>query len=204
MSDKDFEQLSALLDDEAEWQPSFVKRAAADAELRGKWSRYSLARDAMHSDEYRVQLGADFNAKLSAALDAEPAIFAPKALPSRESKSSATVKRWAAGVAVAATVAGVTLVSLQQLTGSGVGGADQSVASNTAREPIVSAPVTLVSSPSNVSTRWVLPSSEAVRDVQLEQRLNGLYSQHVEQSGRGVVQGVLPYSRLVGKDEIND
>ncbi|MBX2879967.1 MAG: hypothetical protein KTR32_08550, partial [Granulosicoccus sp.] len=53
---------------------------------------------------------------------------------------------------------------------------------------------------SNVGSYWVSPeSSERVRD---EQRLNMMLSRHLDNSPTSGREGLLPYSRLVGYDEM--
>jgi sigma-E factor negative regulatory protein RseA len=101
------EQLSALLDGElpeAEVAMA-VRRVTRDEAMRATALRYSLIGDALR-DELPAGRPADLVARVSAALDAEPAAAAVAP------KRFRNVARYGAGLAVAASVALVALVAL--------------------------------------------------------------------------------------------
>lgn len=108
--------LSALMDGEgSEFE---VRRAltlvSPDPELRRKWGRYHLAAAAMRGE--LVTLGPDLSARIAAALDSEPA---PR---------NHTALRAAGRVAVAASVAFLTVVGVRYLTPIFSGGRSAEVA----------------------------------------------------------------------------
>ena len=72
MSQQDLKQsLSALIDSEAdELELRRVLNASHEPELRDTWSRYQVARAAMHNEPLSVQV--DLSASIMAAIDAEP------------------------------------------------------------------------------------------------------------------------------------
>ena len=108
--------LSALMDGEGgEFE---VRRALAlvsqDPELRRKWGRYHLAATAMRGE--LATLSPDLSARIAAALDSEPA---PR---------NRTVLRAAGRVAVAASVAFLTVVGVRYLAPISGGGKGAEVA----------------------------------------------------------------------------
>jgi len=79
VTDKLAEELSALLDDEAEEFSTrrILKEMEQSGELQGKWDRYCLIRDQLQKsasagDEVKPELRADFAAQISAAVKDEP------------------------------------------------------------------------------------------------------------------------------------
>ena len=106
------EQLSAFLDDELESAESelFVRRLGRDDALRATALRYSVIRDVIR-DDLTAGDPRDLVAKLATETGPAAAPAEPVAAPGR---------RWlrpVAGAAVAATVAVVAVLSLQQPTG---------------------------------------------------------------------------------------
>lgn len=93
------ESLSAVMDgqaDELELR-RILAAAGSDAELRQRWSRYQLARDALHGTVVRPQL--DLASAVAAAIDAEDAAQPAAAAPAAARRSAG----WK-GLAVAASV----------------------------------------------------------------------------------------------------
>ena len=106
------EQLSAFLDDELETVESelFVRRLGRDGALRATALRYSVIRDIIR-DDLAAGDPRDLIARVAAETDGAAAPSGPSSAPRR---------RWlrpVAGAAVAATVAAVAVLSLQQPTG---------------------------------------------------------------------------------------
>jgi sigma-E factor negative regulatory protein RseA len=110
------EQLSACLDGElpeAELD-LLLKQVARDPELQRALGRYALIAQAMRSDAPAVA-SAGFAAKVMAGLESQPL-----ARPDRAQRMSAAAARWlrpVAGLAVAAGVATVAILSLQPAEG---------------------------------------------------------------------------------------
>ena len=147
--------------------------------------------------------------------------------------STQPVRRTVAGLAVAASMALVTVVGLDRLTqggdaaidGSGAGqvaahgttggadlqdaGAGQPASAKSVAQAVprsgagTNLPGTVLPQVEYVSNRgshWVTGSQK--RQATAESRLNMFLSQHIENSPTAEHQGMLPYSRLVGYDEL--
>jgi sigma-E factor negative regulatory protein RseA len=182
MTDAVKEQASACLDGElpAAELALLVKRAERDAELRGAIGRYALIGEALRSEE-PVAASRDFAAGVMAAIAQEPgrpAARIPSALLRR--------LRPVAGVAVAAGVAAVAILSVQQESVQ-----PQTVAANQ------SAPA-LVSTPTMDSNSYVVPDPSTVSApafVVPAARLTNYVVAHSEYSSplgrRSVLTGVL-------------
>jgi negative regulator of sigma E activity len=104
MNESPKEHLSALIDGELERDAArfLMKRLDGDAELRGAWERWQLAGACLRRQSAFV-LPADFAERISSRIEHEPA---PRSL-------RAGLLHWAAGLAVAASVAVVALVAVQ-------------------------------------------------------------------------------------------
>ncbi|HYQ71091.1 MAG TPA: sigma-E factor negative regulatory protein [Gammaproteobacteria bacterium] len=175
MKDKLHEQLSALVDDElAEHERALLlKQLNADDGLQVRLARYQLASDALHN--YLPQrVDPAFHTRIQAALgDAPP-------LRSRGTVVRSLFKS-ATGVAVAASVAVVAVLSLQSI-----------------REEQPDAAPVLASAPENDGTylRADIPPPAAP----LSQGLDVYLVNHNEYAVNRSMQGMLPYVRLVGQD----
>ena len=107
------ESLSAVMDNEAdELELRRVLAASEDGELRGTWSRYQVARAAMHRELLVPQL--DIASAVSAAL-------ADEAIPARKTPIWRSVGRVAVAASVTvAVLAGVRFYNQDDLTGAQV------------------------------------------------------------------------------------
>jgi sigma-E factor negative regulatory protein RseA len=111
MSEQIREQVSAFLDGElpATETELLLKRLTRDGELRESFGNYALIGEALRGSGSRI-LTRDFASRVNLAIDGEPAIAHVTASTARE-------RRWwrpLAGVTVAAGVAAVAIVALQQ------------------------------------------------------------------------------------------
>jgi sigma-E factor negative regulatory protein RseA len=111
MSEQIREQVSAFLDGELPDTETelLLKRLTRDGELRESFGRYALIGEALRGAGSQI-LTRGFAARVNLAIDGEPAQAAAHALPAR-------APRWwrpLAGVTVAAGVAAVAIVALQQ------------------------------------------------------------------------------------------
>lgn len=99
------ESLSSLFDGElsAEESRFLLRRVAGDGALADTWSRWSLAASALKHQTMQP-MPADFAARVAAAV-------ADDAVP-RASGRGGTLLRWAGGLAVAASVAMVSLIAM--------------------------------------------------------------------------------------------
>ncbi len=111
MSDQILEQVSAFLDGElpnAETE-LLLKRLTRDTELRESFGRYALIGEALRGTGSHI-VGAGFASRVNLAIDGEPVQMPAHALQTR-------AWRWwrpLAGVGVAAGVAAVAIIALQQ------------------------------------------------------------------------------------------
>jgi sigma-E factor negative regulatory protein RseA len=168
-----------------------------DAALRRCWERYHLVRDIIRGD-YAMPLDRGFADSVSRAIAAEPVVLAPdrsaskKSLPKSPPKSP--MHPWlklAAGFAIAASVAVVSFMGLKSLEQPDSPPAS-SVAVNSGVIPTGAEETLPVVN--RLGTRWHLDRAD------VEQRLNLYLLNHTEQASMGEIQGMLPYSRLVGYD----
>jgi sigma-E factor negative regulatory protein RseA len=111
MSEQIREQVSAFLDGELPGSETelLLKRLTRDPELRHSFGRYALIGESLRGSS-RSCLTRDFASKVNRAIDGEPATPAIQAIRGRHT-------RWwkpIAGTAVAAGVAAVAVVALQQ------------------------------------------------------------------------------------------
>jgi negative regulator of sigma E activity len=175
MKDKLHEQLSALMDDElAEHEQALLlKQLAADSGLQARLSRYQLASDALHN---YLPHGVDpgFHTRIQAALGDAPPLQAG-------SRVTRSLVKSATGVAMAASVAVVAVLSLQ------------SVRNETPVDTQV-----LASAPETAGTylRADIPPPSAP----LARGLDVYLVNHNEYAVNRSMQGMLPYVRLVGQD----
>ena len=110
-----FETLSALIDGEVDNVAEVLKQVSVDPELKAQWAAHYRTKAALHG-EFSASVDSGFAGRVSAALNDEPAILAPRAA---EAKPAATASRWQrplAGLAIAATVAAVSVIEYDLLS----------------------------------------------------------------------------------------
>ena len=181
MKEKLHEQISALVDDElAEAEHALLnKRLADDASLRGRLSRYQLISDSLQNHLPR-KTDPDFHIGVQLVLQDEPAVAATPARLARFFKPMA-------GLAVAASVAVVAVLSLQS-----VRQADPS-----AGPALATAPVGDSETPVDVAPMLANSTPNVSADTQ---NLDIYLVNHNEFAVNRGMQGMLPYVRLVGHD----
>ena len=114
-------QLSALFDGElpVEQAGMVIRRAMKDGQMRASWGRYALIGAAIRNEPLavRTRLGDDVAARVAARLSAEmsitPASVQPAAELPQQRAARSQFAKGAWGMAVAASVAVVSLVVLQ-------------------------------------------------------------------------------------------
>lgn len=179
MRDNLREQISALADEEltqAE-QALLLRRLSADPALRDEWERIHLIRDALHN-ELPAQRDGALSQRVMAALEQEPTP-APASLDWQHWLRRAA--KPLAGLAVAATVAGLAIVGLEHVVGPGP-------------TPQTSPRLASLDTPLEdhvVGTRWDQP--------QMGSRLNAYLVNHSEYTGSSL-QGMMTYVRIAGYD----
>ena len=176
MKDKLHEQISALVDDELEEQEQalLLRQLENDAELSGRLSRFQIISDALQN-HLPETINSGFHARVQAALAHEP--------PVQQQRSGfAGLFKPAAGIALAASVAMVAVLSLQSTRQEGP----------EAVPAVVSAPTH--DSYIRAAADDSVPSSESIA---VPQNLEIYLANHSEYA---VSRGMLPYVRLVGHD----
>ena len=175
MKDKLHEQISALVDDELEEreQALLLKQLENDAELTGRLSRFQIISDALqnHLPETR---SSGFHARVQAALADEPPVH-------RQRSGFAVLFKPVAGLALAASVAMVAVLSLQ------------STRQDPEAVPAVASAPTHDSYIRAAADDRVASSEPAAAP----QNLDIYLANHNEYAVR---RGILPYVRLVGHD----
>ena len=181
MTEKLHEQISALVDDElaAAEQALLIKRLEGDVTLRDSLLRYQLISDSLQNHLPR-KIDPDFNIGVQLALQDDPEIQAGPAGLARMFKP-------VAGLAIAASVAVVAVLSLQSVRQE----------SPSATSPIATAPVT------DEFTRTdgaPLLAKTPVYPFAGARSLDVYLVNHNEYAVNRGLQGMLPYVRFVGHD----
>lgn len=174
MKEKLHEQISALVDDElSEAEHALlIKRLTDDASMRDRLSRYQLISDSLQNHMPR-KTDPDFNIGVQLALQDEPDVQAEPARLTRLFKPLA-------GLAVAASVAVVAVLSLQSVRQESPAGA-----SAVATAPVSNEFAAVDATPLLADTG----NGAQSLDVYL-----------VNHNEYAVNRGMLPYVRLVGHD----
>ena len=208
------ERISALMDGEMTEQE---KRSAMDEllireENRQAWGRYHLIRDTLNSN---LSAGIDhgFASRVTAALEDEPTVLAPP-------RARTSWSQRAAGLAVAASVAAVAVLGVQYMyqqdtqqtqqiaqqavpeqnpslmakkNAQRVGQANMQVATQSKEQPGVQAASQQIQQ-SGIAVNSTNSTSNIVR--KFHPHLNKYLVNHNQHASQ-VVQGVVPYARIV-------
>jgi negative regulator of sigma E activity len=118
MTNQQDEQFSALIDGELgdSDRERLLDKVGTDAECRKRWHRYHLISDTLHSG-LPDSIKPDFSSSVMSAIEKEPAILSPQSSRNstetgKHAAHSPVTKRFA-GLAIAATVAAVAVLSVQ-------------------------------------------------------------------------------------------
>ncbi len=176
MKNDDKEWLSALAD--GELQGDALQRGLdalrKDPELQASWYSYHLIRDSVSSN-LNDEVAPLLHQRISAALEDEPTILAP------QTRRRTWVKQ-AAGLAIAASVAGIAVIGVQQMNTVDAGPAVQSLAQQ--QEYIRMEPTQV--------------AAAKEKETSNNEALDRYLVNHNEYSANSGIQGVLPYVRIVG------
>ncbi len=197
------ERLSAAIDNElSPFETKQVLRSlAADRALSGKWARYHLIGDVMRG-ELRDDFDKTFAARVMQRIEQEAIGEEEEPLSRKDAW-----RRTLAGLAIAASVAAVSLLTLKLLTGGDgsvsrpvVGQGDFASAPMTLPQP--GAPLdgvrTVSSSPGNGLSPTGGPS--APRQALKDPRINSYLAAHAEHAARS---GLMARVRIVGFEDDN-
>ena len=190
------ESLSALLDNEADdLELRRVLNASDESEVRNTWSRYQIARAAMHNELHTAQI--DLSAGIMAAINAEPAPLVDQQETLDQPKKAAN-SPWIMRVAVAASV---TLAVLGGVRFYNQDAAQQDVmlAQSDLRLPAITqsqnpSPVVLASY-SAQGDKAAITQAAPGDDSWYELRLPSYLRQHAQQTSVNKTESGLPYAR---------
>jgi len=182
------ESLSAVMDNEAdELELRRVLNAVDEAETRATWSRYQVARAAMHKELLLPNL--DIASAVSAAL-------ADEAVPAKVKKGPwRSIGRLAVAASVTvAVLAGVRMYNQDEITGAEL--AAQQPVQQGLSVPQTQGPAVLAGY-SESSEQPTGPMANGVLQNQagLDQRLPGYLRQHAQESALKGTETALPYAR---------
>jgi len=189
MTNKIYEQLSILVDDELADHDAVLERVATDPELKARWSRYYLMRDVITGHMPEQPVG-DIASRVSQALEQEPAIFAPVHKRKRAKKQLPFIMKQVGGLAIAATVSAVAVLTVQQTQ-------DETTTTPTEIAAVQPQTQPQLQSPPPAQVRYVTDTSGL--DTAVQSKLSGYLVNHNEYSVTGNMQGVLPYMRIVSE-----
>lgn len=201
-SNEKLEQISALLDGELDNAQPTIDYLLNDKNARDAWQSMHLAKDIAHNSVER-QASADFSARVMLALESEPTVLVPEArrkVAVAAKGGTATVLpilRPISGLAIAASVAAVTIFSFDHL-GAGqpqvTGAAVATIVPSVRPAPTIVPVVFTGTYDASDRTYWQ-GSDEAMQD-----ELNRYLVDHTEHSNPGGYQSMVPYVRVAGYD----
>ena len=178
------DKLSTLMDGELRDQDKWLEKLAKDEEMKDVWKRYHLARDAMKGQLSDFP-ALDISAAVSESLKDEPIILTP--LWRRISPKY--VMKQAAGLAVAAAVGTIAVLSVQQTQ---IVSPDTNTLASATNQQVVP-----LSAPSTGQIRQVSFTTRKKLDAAVESKLSGYLVNHNEFATSVRVSGVMPYTRIV-------
>lgn len=189
------QSLSALMDNEAdELELHRVLKATDEPELRAAWTRYQVARAAMHNEAAFASI--DLSGKIMAAINAEPTLTAPVADAETMEPRKTGSMAWLGRVAVAASVTLAVLGGVRFYNQDALP-QDALVAQSEQRLPATSQPQGSVVLASYSAEGQSAPIAEAVagQESWYERRLPSYLRQHAQQSSVNKTESGLPYAR---------
>lgn len=163
------EQISALMDGELSERelPGVLESLRKNPELTGRWQRYHLVRDALHGT-LSEHVHVDLSARVRDALRDEPTVLAPP----RRSWDFRPWLRQAAGMAIAASVAAIAILTFQVMNDE---------------------------SPTLAAKEQATVEMVAHQPMQTDPRLDAYLVNHNEHSVSTGMHGMLPYVRIVSQ-----
>ncbi len=177
------EKLSAFIDgelDEAE-SKELMQAIQNDPELLAKWERYHLTRSAIHGEITNLATS-DFADKVREQIEETPTVLAPNRI--KQGRRLNRVTRWVGSLAIAASVAAISIIGLRTAVVSQNDFGGQTVASTKDQKGIVRVE----------ATRW------DTKELNTESELNMYLAGHNEYTPASSIQGLMPYVYVVGYD----
>ena len=199
ISEQHLENISALMDGDLDSAEATLDYLLSNEEARDVWQSMHLSKDiACNNIERKASPG--FAAGIMTALADEPSILVPQAKSEAvvSSQKSAVVLpflRPVAGLAIAATVAAVTILSFDNIGApqSPVSGPAVATLAPSASPAVV--PVAFTGTYDASDRTYWKGSDEAMQD-----ELNRYLVDHTEHSNPGGYQSMVPYVRVAGYD----
>jgi sigma-E factor negative regulatory protein RseA len=179
------DKLSALMDGELRDADKLLDNLEKDENMKQAWQRYHLARDAMKGQLSDFPT-LDVSAAVSESLKSEPVILTPI----WQRLNPRFVMKQAAGLAVAAAVGTIAVLSVQQAQ---VTNADNNTIAQVNNQPVKSQVASATG-----QIRQVSFTTREKLDAAVESKLSGYLVNHNEFSNSVRVSGVMPYTRIVG------
>ena len=192
MSDKQSrdERVSCLMDNESSDPVEWI---CSDGQATACWSRFHIIGDVIRGDHHHHYLTSGFSDRVMQSLQDEPTIINPRALSRRRSRIGQQLLKPVAGLAIAASVAAVTVISYQsmyQADGPQMMAQTRPAGQNFDQVAISQQMIVPAATTSAAANDQTEPADDSLDSYLLE---------HMEQAG-GVAQGVMPYARLAGYD----
>lgn len=180
MSEKLHEQISALVDNEIHDPELLIRQICKDSSLQERWHRYHIMHDVMtnQADDPKINI----TQRVSQALEDEPELHTI-IKTSRPSRLKPVMKQ-AAGLAIAATVSAVAVITVQQQTSNTSSPSQEIAAAHPPVAPVAHAQVRFVNEPVQL-------------DQKVQSKLGNYLVNHNEYAITSNMQGVLPYTRVV-------
>lgn len=177
MTDK-LEQVSALADEQ--WDDKAIDALLADPELQAQWARHHQIKDALQGEDVSLA-GADFASKVSAAIAEEPTVLAPNSQATEPTQKSASnvvsFFRRAGQYAIAASVALVAIVGVQQMGQESVEESPLPVLNTNPVVGVSATPVSL-SAPSPQPSAVMPPHQTREQFIEQKRRINAYFQDH--------------------------
>jgi sigma-E factor negative regulatory protein RseA len=181
------ESLSCFMDGELHDHAAILSKLKNCNETKSSWLRYHLIRDTLR-DSRSVNLSTDFSSRVMRALESEPIIISPRFSRYRSGFRKHMFKP-AAGLAIAASVAAITVFTMQTFYMP-----DSQPGFNVASNAVPLQPIPAAASPDDTRLPAVVAAERHDDD------LNSYLLEHMEHSAAGV-QGMMPYVRLTGFED---
>lgn len=205
MSDKNLEELSALMDGEtSELEVRRVlKSVAEDERLAQKWARYQLTSSVLRGETHGRATQwreLDLSARVAQALEAE----APHQTQVQRKRLSAALVRPFANVAVAASVSAAVILGWQAYQGPALqsGGPVAMTASSVgtvAAVPVAGSGLVPVSQGGAVRAPAAIARQDIIRyNPAVDDQLNEYLISHSSNAAVHTATSVAPYARVVG------
>lgn len=197
MTDQLKTQISGMMDGELD--SVAVEQLLRNRNLRQTWQRYHIISEVIQN-RTPVHTDPQFSLRISEIIRNEPAILAP--LPRR----MPTYLKPAAGMAVAASVAALAILGVQQYRGGSLPQEAPAQASLSSPQPLqtpaavtAAAPVVAGVAGESVAVRQVVTNAR-YRQVVNNPQISRYILNHNEYQSNAGVHGVTPHVRLVATD----